>query len=220
MLFLIVDDHAVLRKGLSALLQQAKPDSTVLEASEGAQGLDLARLHPNLDVVFLDLKMPGLGGVPAIEAFGAQHPNLPLIILSSSEDPHDVRRALSAGALGYIPKSANANTLVAALEMVLQGDVYVPPLLLNERPAAATVVDPAPARGAGGRLTERQIEVLALIVRGLSNKEIARALGLSEKTVKVHVGSLFKALEVANRMQAANEARKRGIGLDGPTRGR
>lgn len=215
MLFLIVDDHAVLRKGLSALLGQAKPDSVVLEASEGAQGLELARLHPNLDVVFLDLKMPGLGGVPAIEAFGAQHPDLPLIVLSSSEDPHDVRRAISAGALGYIPKSANANTLVAALEMVLQGQIYLPPLLLNEQQVAASAVEMAPARRASGLLTERQIEVLALIARGLSNKEIARALGLSEKTVKVHVGGLFKALDVANRMQATNEARKLGIKLEG-----
>jgi two-component system nitrate/nitrite response regulator NarL len=214
-LFLIVDDHAVLRKGLSALLQQAKPDSVVLEASEGAQGLELARLHPNLDVVFLDLKMPGLGGVPAIEAFGAQHPDLPLIVLSSSEDPHDVRRVISAGALGYIPKSANANTLVAALEMVLQGQVYLPPLLLNEQNVVASAVEAAPARGAGRLLTERQTEVLALIARGLSNKEIARALGLSEKTVKVHVGGLFRALDVANRMQATNEARKLGIKLEG-----
>jgi two-component system nitrate/nitrite response regulator NarL len=214
-LFLIVDDHAVLRKGLSALLKQAKPDSVVLEASEGAQGLELARLHPNLDVVFLDLKMPGLGGVPAIEAFGAQHPDLPLIVLSSSEDPHDVRRVISAGALGYIPKSANANTLVAALEMVLQGQIYLPPLLLNEQHVVASAVEAVPARGARRLLTERQIEVLALIARGLSNKEIARALGLSEKTVKVHVGGLFKALDVANRMQATNEARKLGIKLEG-----
>jgi two-component system nitrate/nitrite response regulator NarL len=214
-LFLIIDDHAVLRKGLSALLQQAKPDSVVLEASEGAQGLELARLHPNLDVVFLDLKMPGLGGVPAIEAFGAQHPDLPLIVLSSSEDPHDVRRVISAGALGYIPKSANANTLMAALEMVLQGQVYLPPLLLNEQHVVASAVEAAPARGARSLLTERQIEVLAFIARGLSNKAIARALGLSEKTVKVHVGGLFKALGVANRMQAANEARKLGIRLEG-----
>jgi two-component system nitrate/nitrite response regulator NarL len=204
-LFLIVDDHAVLRKGLSALLKQAKPDSVVLEASEGAQGLELARLHPNLDVVFLDLKMPGLGGVP----------DLPLIVLSSSEDPHDVRRVISAGALGYIPKSANANTLVAALEMVLQGQIYLPPLLLNEQHVVASAVEAVPARGARRLLTERQIEVLALIARGLSNKEIARALGLSEKTVKVHVGGLFKALDVANRMQATNEARKLGIKLEG-----
>jgi DNA-binding NarL/FixJ family response regulator len=103
MKFLIVDDHAVLRTGLTALLRQARPDDEVLEASNGAEGLETARLNPDLDAIFLDLEMPGMHGMPAIEAFGRQHPNLPVIVLSSSEDPSDVRRALAAGALGYIP---------------------------------------------------------------------------------------------------------------------
>jgi two-component system nitrate/nitrite response regulator NarL len=211
MKYLIVDDHAVLRKGMRALLQQAGSDALVLEAADGAEGLELASLHPDLDAVFLDLEMPGMGGMSAIEAYGKQRPDLPVIVLSSSEDPRDVRRALAAGALGYIPKSASSETLLAALQLVLQGNVYVPPLMLNEPLPPGTEAKPAHKPEAATRLTGRQIEVLRLLERGLSNKEIGLALNLSEKTVKVHVTSIFKALNVVNRTQAATAARSSGL---------
>jgi len=211
MKFLIVDDHAVLRDGLKALLRQAGPDDVVLEAGDGAEGLLLAGAHPDLDAVFLDLEMPGMGGMPAIEAFGKQHPILPVIVLSSSEDPQDVRRALAAGALGYVPKSTSSKTLMAALRLVLQGDIYVPPLVLDQPPAAGAALEAAKAPQIAMRLTERQIEVLRLIGRGLSNKEIGLALELSEKTVKVHITAIFRALKVVNRMQAANAGRAAGL---------
>ena len=208
MRFLIVDDHAVLREGLSALLRQGRPDCVVLGAGDGARGLEIARAQPDIDVVFLDLEMPGLSGVALVEAFGAQNPELPIVVLSSSESPNDARRALAAGALGYVPKSASSKTLMAALTMVLQGDIYVPPLLLGE---TSSVGAPAgAARSPNGR-TERQVEVLRLVASGLSNKEIAKALDLSDKTVKVHLSAIFKALGVVNRMQAANAARKAGL---------
>lgn len=208
MRFLVVDDHAVLREGLSALLQQWRPDCVVLTASGGVQGLETARAEPGIDVVFLDLEMPGLSGVALVEAFGRQNPDLPVVVLSSSESPSGARRALAAGALGYVPKSASSKTLMVALAMVLQGEVYVPPLLLGETRADDSLTKPA--RPSGG-LTERQVEVLRLIDSGLSNKEIANALDLSDKTVKVHVTAIFKALGVVNRMQAANAARKGGL---------
>ena len=130
-------------------------------------------------------------------------------MLSSSEKPSDVRRALAAGALGYVPKSANSDTLMAALHLVLAGEVYVPPLLLDEppRPIAGARVRSDPARG----LTERQFDALRLLARGLTNKEIALELELSEKTVKIHVGAIFKALGVVNRAQAAEAARREGL---------
>ena len=209
MKFLIVDDHAVLRTGLTALLRQARTDDIVLEACDGVEGLASARLHPDLDAVFLDLEMPGMHGMSAIEEFGRQHPNLPVIVLSSSEDPASVRRALSAGALGYIPKSTTSKTLLSALQLVLQGAVYVPPLMAAQ-PPAAVIPPPEPVHNPG-HLTERQIEVLRLIERGLSNKEIGLALSLSEKTVKVHVTGIFKALNVVTRTQAASAARMAGL---------
>ena len=207
MRFLIIDDHEVFREGLAALLRRTEPGCDVLSAGDGAEGLNFAELHDAIDAVFIDLQMPGIGGVALIEAFGKQYPGLPLIVLSSSEDPVDVRNALASGALGYVPKSVNSKTLLAALRMVLRGDVYVPTLMLGK---AATAVA-APARLTGPaelRLTERQVDVLRLIERGLTNKDIANALDLSEKTVKVHVTGIFRALNVVNRTQAAIEARK------------
>ncbi|MEO8525630.1 MAG: response regulator transcription factor [Caldimonas sp.] len=207
MKLLIVDDHAILREGLAAMLRQIGPDTEVLQASEGAEGLRMAEQHADLDAVFLDLEMPGGGGMSAIPEFGRRRPELPVIVLSSSEDPRDVRRALALGALGYVPKSSPPRALLSALQLVLSGNIYVPPLMLG--PAAAT------PRSTGGdatrpsaSLTERQLEVLRLLGKGLSNKEIGRDLGLSEKTVKAHVTAIFKTLNVVNRTQAASAARE------------
>ncbi len=132
-----------------------------------------------------------------------------MIVLSSSEDADDVRRALAAGALGYVPKSAPPRTLLSALQLVLAGDVYVPPLLLGTPPLSARGV--SAAADGQARLTERQVDVLRLVCRGASNKEIARELALSDKTVKAHVTAIFRALGVVNRTQAATAAQASGL---------
>jgi DNA-binding NarL/FixJ family response regulator len=208
MKLLIVDDHPVVREGLVALLQQGHPDTVVVEAHDSATGLAMAESHLDLDVVLLDLALPGMGGMSAIAEFGRRRPELPVIILSSSEDPLDVRRALAAGALGYVPKSASRQTLLLAIQLVLSGDVYVPPLMmLPPEPSPSAGVANGMA-GPGARLTGRQVDVLKLLARGLSNKEIGNALDLSEKTVKVHVTSIFRTLNVVNRTQAATAARQ------------
>ena len=206
MKLLIVDDHAILREGLAAMLRQIGPETQVLQASDGAEGLRLAETELDLDAVFLDLEMPGGGGMSAIPEFGRRRPELPVIVLSSSEDPRDVRRALALGALGYVPKSSPPKTLLSALQLVLSGDIYVPPLMLEPGAAAPRASGSGVANGCED-LTERQLEVLRQIGKGLSNKEIARELGLSEKTVKAHVTAIFKTLNVVNRTQAASAAR-------------
>ena len=209
MKLLIVDDHPVVRDGLAALLRQSGPEVTVLLAEGGSHGLALADGHPDLDLVVLDLAMPGSDGFATLHEFGRLQPQLPVVVVSSSEDPRDVRRALASGALGYIPKSAPPRTILAAVQFVLAGNVYVPSLLA-ENP---TWDEPGnySARKSNVSLTGRQIDVLRLLRQGRSNKEIGRALGLSEKTVKVHVTALFKALNVANRIQAAAMADKVGL---------
>jgi DNA-binding NarL/FixJ family response regulator len=208
MKLLIVDDHPVVRDGLAALLRQLAPEVTVLLAEGGSQGLDLANGHPDLDLVVLDLAMPGSDGFAVLHEFGRILPQLPVVVLSSSENPRDVRRALACGALGYIPKSAPPRTILAAVKFVLAGNVYVPALLAQDPASTRDEASHDTARRSIVSLTRRQIDVLRLLREGRSNKEIGRALGLSEKTVKVHVTALLKALNVANRTQAAAMADK------------
>ena len=207
---LVVDDHPVVRDGLATLLRQLGPDTAVLEAGDAAQALALVAQHADLDIVVLDIVLPGLDGLDAIAEFGRARPELPVIVLSSAEDAHTARRALAHGALGYVPKSASRHTLLAAVRLVMSGEIYVPALILGDVLSA-----PAPARVEAGRgasaLTDRQIEVLRLLAAGRTNLTIAVELGLSEKTVKAHVTAIFKAMNVVNRTQAANLARETGL---------
>lgn len=202
MKLLIVDDHPVVRDGLSKLLASNATDIEVLQAEDCMSGIRLAAAEPELDAVFMDLKLPGLCGPDAVREFGRRCPAVPLIVLSSSEDANDVRGALAAGALGYVPKSASVQTLMAALTLVLAGEIYVPPLLLNAAHATSA---------ASPGLTERQTEVLRLLADGHANKQIARTLDIAEKTVKVHVSAIFKFLNVDNRTQAVTVAQRQGL---------
>lgn len=198
---LIVDDHPLFRDGLASLLCQASADNIVVQASSTEEALQLAD-EQIIDAVFMDLSMPGMSGEPAIREFARRHPDLPVIVLSSSEDPGDVRRVLNAGASGYIPKSATAKTVVSALTLVLSGNIYVPPLLVA---AATRAAEQAAQNGPRSlsALTDRQVDVLRYLRDGLSNKEISANLGIAEKTVKVHIAAIFKTLNVVNRTQAA-----------------
>ncbi|HEY7890439.1 MAG TPA: response regulator transcription factor [Steroidobacteraceae bacterium] len=206
MKLLIIDDHPLMREGLIALLQQAAERVEVLQAAGGTEGLALVERHDDLDAIFLDLAMPDGGGMAVIRALGERRPDVPVIVLSASEDPADVRSALSLGALGYVPKSANPMTLLSALRLVLSGNIYVPPLVLA--PGNTETRDgPASPASAAPQLTERQLEILQQLCRGLSNREIGRELDIAEKTVKAHVAAIFKALNVVSRTQAVGVAR-------------
>src|SRR4051812_12293471 len=199
---LIVDDHPLFRDGLAALLRLASADTVVSQASSAEEALDLVD-EQIFDAMFMDLMMPGLSGEPAIREFARRHPDLPVIVLSSSESPGDVRRVINAGASGYIPKSATAQTVVSALHLVLSGNVYVPPLLVSSA-VRASDGDVQDEPRSLAQLTDRQVDVLRYLRDGLSNKEISANLGIAEKTVKVHIAAIFKTLNVVNRTQAAN----------------
>jgi two-component system, NarL family, nitrate/nitrite response regulator NarL len=198
---LIVDDHPLFRDGLAALLRQASADTIVMQASSTEEALQRVD-EEIIDAVFMDLVMPGLCGEAAVREFARRHPDLPVIVLSSSESASDVRRVLNAGAAGYIPKSATAQTVVSALQLVMSGNIYVPPLLVS---ATARAADHGGHDGPRtlAQLTERQLDVLKFLREGLSNKEISAHLGIAEKTVKVHIAAIFKTLNVVNRTQAA-----------------
>lgn len=196
MKFLIVDDHAVVRTGVAAILAAEVGDAALFEAASATAALEIAALHSDLDLVLLDLVLPGSAGIATLKAFSGRHPELPVLVLSSSEAPDDARAVLAAGALGFIPKSASPTTLLAAIRMVLAGEIYVPPLLLK----------PPPDQGCQVGLTHRQRDVLRLLAEGVGNKAIAHRLGLSEKTVKVHVTAILRTLNVSNRAQAVQAA--------------
>lgn len=196
MKLLIVDDHSILREGVAEILRQAQAGTVVLQSQSVTAGVAMASAHQDLDAILLDISFPDASGLSAIKEFSTVS-FAPVIILSSSEDASVARQALMLGARGYVAKSASAQILVQALQHVLAGEVYVP----------AFAVEMAGLPGTNDLLTQRQIEVLQAVCSGLSNRDIAIQLGLSEKTVKVHVTAIFKALNVVNRTQAMNAAR-------------
>ena len=212
MTVLVVDDHPLFREGLSQMLRDLDSDAQVIGQDDAARAIEVAKTRDDLDLVLLDLTMPGLNGIDAIRRFVEEAPGVPLVIVSAHEEPARVRMALALGAVGYIPKSTPAGVMTDALRLVLRGGVYVPPVMLHEVGGAEAGATMLPAIApAEHHLTERQRDVLELLAAGKSNKVIARELALSEKTIKAHVTAVFRALGVVNRTQAAVEARRRGL---------
>lgn len=207
MQILLADDHALFREGIHLLLSGLDPGIRIVEACSFDIALARALDTPDLDIALLDLNMPGMNGVDGIARFRARVADVPLVVISASEDAGDIRRILDAGAVGYIPKSSSSQVMLSALRLVLAGGVYVPVNVLHE-PA-----DAAPAHRAreGAQLTERQLDVLRLIVQGKSNKVIARELQLSEGTIKIHLASIYRALNAGNRTEAAMAAQRLGL---------
>lgn len=199
---LIVDDHAVVRLGLAQLLRTLRSGCTVSEAADLAQALAVLQVRPGIALVVLDVHLPGEPPLRALRELRQRHPLLPVLLMSGDTDPALAARALDEGAAGWLPKSADARVLQGALELVLAGGCYVPPFLL-QRPALPPET-----------LTGRQLEVLAELVRGRSNKEIARQVGMAEPTVKGHLVTIFRVLRVRNRAEAvlAGQAHLRASG--------
>lgn len=206
MKILLVDDHPMFREGVASVLRASTEGLQVLQASDGQGALGQLDEHADVSAVLLDLRMDGMAGLATLEQLRRLHRTLPCLVLSSSEAPEDVRRALRAGARGYCPKSAPPATLLAALRLVMGGDIYVPPFMAM----AAEEASDGEAPDASG-LTPRQREVLSELGQGKSNKQIANALGMQEKTVKGHVSAIFRCLGAVHRLQAVEAARSAGL---------
>lgn len=204
MKLLVVDDHPLVRAGVVSALQCMGDGLVVLQAADGVEALSSLAQHGDMALIVLDLRMAGMAGFAVLEQVRQHHAGVPVLVLSSSEDPDDVRRALKAGARGYCPKSSSPATVVAAVRLVLSGEIYVPPFM-------ALAADAMPAATEASGMTPRQREVLQQLCSGKSNKEIARALGMQEKTVKGHVSALFRVLNVVHRLQAVEVARASGL---------
>ncbi len=204
MKILHADDHPMFREGLRFFLQLLGTQVTVLEAGNLRAALDKLALEWPVDLLLLDLQMPGMGEIEGFLAIRRAYPALPVVIVSGVNDPQIIRTLLDGGARGYIPKFTGSEQLMDALRRVLNGEVYVPD---------AVFLPPSQTAGNGesAPLTSRQLQILPLLAEGMPNKRIADALGLTEGTVKQHLKDLFRRLNANNRTQAVREGRRLGL---------
>jgi DNA-binding NarL/FixJ family response regulator len=197
---LIVDDHPVVLAGLTSMLATQAGLKVIGSASSGEEALEILRLHP-ADLLLLDLRMPGMSGIETLHAIKRLKINVRAIILTSYEADEDIYRAVQAGAQGYLLKDTPQSDMVEAIQSVYVGKRYFP------RHIAARLAEHMMRTN----LTSRELEVLNMLARGLTNKEIGRALNISGNTVRNHVNSIIEKLEVSDRTEAATTAIHRGL---------
>ncbi|CCG42918.1 response regulator [Magnetospirillum molischianum] len=213
MKILIADDHELFRDGLRHVLSQFEGPPIVIEASDFPQAIAAAENETDIGIVLLDLAMPGMSWGDGLAKLRDVLPSdVPVIVLSASDDRRHVLQAVNMGAAGFIPKTSSSRVMLSALKLVLSGGVYLPPALLDQGPSGSDAAGlPVAGESALAALTPRQREVLALLGQGKSNKEIARVLELAEGTVKLHVTAILKALNVNNRTRAVVAASHLGL---------
>jgi NarL family two-component system response regulator LiaR len=205
---LLADDHNVVRGGIRALIEAESEIEVVDEAADGVEAVLKARLL-NPDVILIDLQMPRKSGIEAIGEIKLENPNAKLLVLTSYSDDEKVFAAIKAGALGYLLKESSTQELIQAIRDVHSGESSLHPIIARKlirelnRPSALPPVDEP--------LTEREVEVLILVARGLPNQDVANSLVISERTVRTHVSNILSKLHLANRTQAALYALKEGL---------
>lgn len=202
--FLLVDDHPMIHETLSAVVRSLVPEARIHTENDLAGALSRAHQLPDLQLVLLDLGLPGCSGIDALVRLRKALPRARVAIISASEDAESVRSALDAGAVGYVPKTSPPKVVAEALRLILDGGIYVPPRGVEESPRkSATMADLG--------LTGRQADVLKLVAKGLPNSEIARRLAISENTVKQHAHSAYRLLGVSSRTEAMVVLARLGI---------
>jgi DNA-binding NarL/FixJ family response regulator len=211
---LLADDHDLVRDGITSFLKLAAPEVEVAQAKDFAEALSVVDGESDVDLTILDLNMPGMNGLSGLTVMRQKHPEIPVVILSGSVKRSDVLNALEHGASGYLPKTLSGKSLINALRLILSGEKYIPSALLEDdgthiRPGEIDLDGLAPDNPLR-QLTNREREVLGLLTKGLSNKEIAKQLTVREITVKVHLTGIFKKLGAANRTQAVKIAMQLG----------
>src|SRR5262245_23914025 len=218
---LVVDDHVLIRESLRGVLKELSPEVTIVEGTGARETMRLVVEHPDLALILLDLNLPDGDGFEVLAELRERHPTIPIVVLSGHHDRANVVRALELGALGFIPKTAQRPVLVSAISLVLSGGIYIPPEILDRSMPGARA-QPVPVRVEAAKpktsprdlgLTDRQIDVLALMMQGKSNKAIGRMLDLAEPTVRNHVTAVLKALNVTNRTEAVIAAAALGWAL-------
>lgn len=204
MKILVVDDHVLIREALRGVLKELQDDATIVEAPDSRQAMQRIAEDPDLELILLDLNLPDRSGFDVLAELRERHPAISVVMLSASNDRDDIAKALDLGALGFIPKSAQREIMLSAFKLIFSGGIYVPPEILG-RPQPAQAIRPQsgrPPSAAELGLTDRQMDVLALMMQGKSNKAICRVLNVAEPTVKNHVTAILKALKATNRTEA------------------
>jgi len=221
MKILLIDDHVLIRQATHGVLKKLKRDALVLEANNSAEAMARLAENPDTGLILLDLTLPDRDGFDVLAELRERYPSAVVVVLSGHQDADKVRRALDLGARGYITKSAKGDVMVSALRLIMSGGTYIPPEILAgglSSPPQLRYAAPnnrlASPEAAG--LTERQIEVLALIMQGKNNKTICRTLDLAEPTVKNHVTAILRVLEVPSRTAAVVAVNKLGWKLPEP----
>lgn len=221
---LVVDNHFLIREALRVTLNKMKDSVTILEASDARQTMQTVSEQPDIKLILLELDLPDRDGLSLLGELRQRHPAIKVVMLSARHDGDSVTKSLALGAAGFIPKSGQREVMLSALKLVLAGGVYIPPQILvceEAAPRRLTItrlrtgvraVTPADLG-----LSGRQTDVLQLMMRGMSNKAICRALNLAEPTVKNHVTAILKALKVSNRTEAVIAVGE--LSLAWPTRG-
>lgn len=210
MRILFADDHPLFREGVKPVLTKLAATVEIIEAKDYPAAFEAARHNQDIDLALLDLYMPGMPGMDGIARFRASFPHIPLAVLSAADERENIQRLLANGALGYICKSSPSDVILSALRLILAGGVYIPPNLLGEGGVeSGKVVIEA---GKHEVLTRRQVEVLRELAKGLNNKQIALNLNVTEGTVKIHLASIFRVLNVSSRTEALLLAQKMGLG--------
>jgi DNA-binding NarL/FixJ family response regulator len=222
---LLVDDHVLFRDGLSMLLKSMMQGVEVFEAGSVREGIAQVAAQGSMDLILLDLGLPDMVGTEAIGAMRDKYPDIPVVVLSSSEDKATVLSALDRGAMGFVPKTSKSAILPDAMRLILSRGIYLPPSVFigDRQPAVAAATAEQSSRSSQGPpkkvtpeamgLTPRQSQVLSLILQGKAAKEISRALNLSAGTVKTHTSAVLRALNVTTRTQAVVAASKLGLGF-------
>lgn len=209
MRIVLADDHALFRDGVTSLLQ-AWGHEVVGHAADGRVAIDLVvRLEP--DLVLMDVRMPGMSGVQATREIAAVRPELPIVMLTVSEDEEDLFAAIRAGARGYLLKDLESAQLRAMIDAVARGEAAITPATAARIIRHLSTLGAAPGEPAPDRLTSRELEVLRLVTAGRRNKEIAAELGITDNTVKYHLRNILEKLHAESRTEVATRAVREGL---------
>ena len=208
---LIADDHLIVREGLRLILETEDGFDLVGEASNGAEAVSLATsLKP--DVILMDLRMPGVDGLTAIERLQAEQPQIPVVILTTYNEDEMIMRGLKAGARGYLLKDTGREALFNTIKAAARGETLLKPEIITRLLGYSTPSkQPANTQGQNSGLTERELQILSAVARGERSKEIANELGITERTVKAHLASIYNKLGVDSRAAAIAVAANRGL---------